>query len=105
MKIMQRAILKIVPGKTDEAIELLKKEDEFRKKVGAKPWRAYRCIAGRNAEDMNTFYFDTDWDSLEEFEKFVEKFVSIPEMTSLTERWKPIVASHEMEFYTIIENL
>lgn len=105
MKIMQRAILKIVPGKSAEAIELLKKEEEFRNKVGAKPWKAYRCIAGRDAEDMNTFYFDTEWDSMAEFEQFVEKFISMPEMKALTKKWEPIVASHQMEFYTIIESL
>ena len=78
---MQRAILKIVPGKTDVALDLLRKEEKFRERVGAKPWSAYRCIAGRDAEDMNTFYFDTDWDSLDDFEKFLEKFISDPEMT------------------------
>jgi len=105
MKILQRPILKIVPGKSDVAIKLLKKEEEFRNKVGTKPWKAYRCIAGRDAEDMNTFYFDTEWDSLAEFGQFVEKFGSMEEMTSLTEKLKPIVASHEMEIYTVIENL
>lgn len=105
MKIMQRAILKVVPGKTAEAIELLKKEVAFRERVGAKPWRVYRCIAGRDGEDMNTFYFDTDWDSLADFEKFLHKFISDPEMKSLTAKWIPIVDSHEMEFYTVIEDL
>lgn len=103
MKIMQRAILKVVPGKMDQALELLEKEEAFRKKVGVSPWRKYRCIAGRDAEDMNTFYFDSDWESLAEFEKFLHKFGSDPEMTSLTEKWKPIVESHEMEFYTVLE--
>jgi len=105
MKIMQRAILKVVPGKSGEAIELLKKEEAFRERVGAKPWRMYRCIAGRNGEDMNTFYFDTDWDSLADFEEFLQKFISEPEMKALTSKWVPIVASHEMEFYTVIEEL
>lgn len=105
MKIMQRAILKVVPGKSREAIELLKKEEAFRERVGVKPWRMYRCFAGRDGEDMNTFYLDTDWDSLADFEDFFKKFISEPEMQALTAKWEPIVASHEMEFYTIIENL
>jgi len=103
MKIMQRAILKIVPGKSGEALELLKKEEAFAKRVGAKPSRMYRCIAGRDGEDMNTFYFDTDWDSLADFEEFLQKFISEPEMKALTAKWEPIVTSHEMEFYTVIE--
>ena len=50
-------------------------------------------------------YFDTDWDSLADFEEFLKKFISEPEMMALTEKWEPIVASHEMEFYTVIEKL
>lgn len=101
MEIMQRSILKVIPGKQAEAIGLLKQEDVIRTRLGAPPWRSYRCISGKAGEDINTFIFDTDWESLASFEIFFEKLISDPEMKALSIKWGPLIESHEIELYTL----
>ena len=98
MRIVQRGIMKIVPGKMEEAMQLVEKHTAVAGRLGAPPWRAYRCLSGRG-EFFHTIVGEAEWDSFAALEAFFEKMMADPEMQELMSKWETILESHELEFY------
>ena len=94
MKVLQREIMKVLPGKMAEALILVEKHSSVARRLGASPWRVYRYIA-----NMHTIVLETDWDSLAAMDAFFEKGFTDSEMQALVAKWEGILESDVLEFY------
>jgi hypothetical protein len=100
MKVVQRGIMKILPGKMSEAQALMEKHMAITTRLGMDPsrMRSYRYMTG--GEIMHTMIFEYDWDSLLEFAEFFEKNMQDREMQELMMKWPSVVEHHSMEILT-----
>jgi len=101
MKVIQRGIMKVVPGKMAEAMELMGKHTAVAARLGCPPMRSYRCLSG-GGEFFHTIIGEAEWDSLAAMEAFFEKMMADAEMQELMAKWETILESHAIEFYTPI---
>ena len=99
MKVMQRGIKKIIPGKMAEAMELNEKYMAIVNRLGmpTTAMRMYRPFIG--GEYMHTLVFEVEWDSLVTMAAFFEKITADPEMQALMPKWETLLESHEVELY------
>lgn len=103
MKVMQRGIMKILPGKMPEAMELLEKYmtvvsrlvEMPREKL---PMKTYRPFIG-GGDFMHTIIFEVEWDSFTAFTAFFEKAMADPEIQAFMPKWEAVEESHEVELY------
>ena len=103
MKVMQRGIMKILPGKMTEAMELNKKHMEISRRYGfSTTMRTYRPFVG-GGDAMHTVVFEVEWDSLEELAAFFTKVMADPEMLAIMPKWEAILENHEVEIYSSME--
>ena len=105
MKVMQRGIMRVLPGKMAEAMELLEKHMAIvsKKEYGPFPaMRSYRPFVG-GGDTMHTIVFEVEWDSLTEMAAFFEKVMADPEMQALMPKWEAVEESHKVELYMPIE--
>ena len=101
MKVVQRGIMNVLPGKMAEAMELLEKHMAIvsrlvgipREKL---PMRTYRPFLG-GGDSLHTVIFEVEWDSLAAMAAFFEKVMADPEMQALTPKWEAVEKSHEVE--------
>jgi hypothetical protein len=98
MRVVQRGIMKIVPGKMEEAMQLMGKHYDAAARLGSPPSRMYRCLSGRG-EFFHTIIGEAEWDSFASLEAFFDKMMTDPEMQELMSKWETILESHELEFY------
>ena len=102
MKVMQRGIMKMLPGKMKEAMELNEEYMAMLKRLGmsAAGMRTYRPWFG--GEYMHTIVFEIEWESLSTMATFFEKVMAEPEMQTLMPRWEALIESHEVELYMVM---
>lgn len=99
MKVMVREVMKVVPGKMREAMELMQEHMAAATRLGMPPrGRGYRCISGRG-DFLHTVVSEIEWDSFAAMEAFHEKMMADPEVQGLMAKWETILESHELEFY------
>ena len=97
MKIIQRGIMKIVPGKMSEAMELMEKHTAASVRLGCPPMRSYRPLIG--GEFFHTIVGEAEWESFAAMEAYFEKMMSDPETQAIMAKWESLLDSHEIEFY------
>lgn len=106
MKVMQRVIMKFLPGKTADGMKLWgemlatikKKEKEYGIFPPVKmytPW-----LGGGNA--LHTVIIEGEWDSFTQMAAFFEKTMADPEMMKTMPQWETIEESHEVELYMVM---
>lgn len=103
MKVMQRGIMRIMPGKMAEAMELLEKYmavvsrlvEMPREKL---PMKTYRPFIG-GGDSLHTIIFEVEWDSFGEMAAFFEKAMADPEIQATMPKWEAVEESHEVELY------
>ena len=106
MKVMQRGIMKILPGKMAEAMELLEKYmttvsrlmEMPREKL---PMRTYRPFLG-GGDSLHTIIFEVEWDSFAAMAGFFEKAMADPEIQTFMPKWEAVEQSHEVEVYMLM---
>ncbi len=100
MKVIQRGIMKIVPGKMAEAMELNEKYFATLRRLGVSftTIRGYRPFLG--SEYMHTLIFEVEWDSMATMEAFFDKVMADPEVQALMPKWDEVEDSHVVELYT-----
>lgn len=100
MKVVQRGIMKILPGMMEEAMKLMEKHTAVTTRLGMIPskMRSYRYLTGGDV--MHTMIFEYHWDSLVEFAEFFEKNMQDSEMRELMMKWPSVVEHHSMEILT-----
>ena len=98
MKVMVRTIMKAIPGKMAELMELEKKHMAIASRVLGMSGRCYRPLSG-GGDAMNTIISEGEFDSLAAFEAHPEKMGADPEMQALMPKYDGVIASMEVEFY------
>jgi hypothetical protein len=99
MKVMVRSIMKAVPGKMAEAMELEQKHMAIASRVlGISP-KCYRPLSG-GGDVMNTIVSECEMDSLAAFEAHPERMMADPEAQALFPKLEAVIESMEVEFYT-----
>ncbi len=101
MKVMARTIMKAVPGKMGELVELEKEHMVIGNRVLGISGRCYRRISGAG-DTMNTIVIEGEFDSFAAFEAHPQKMGADPEMQALLPKYGGIMDSVEVEFYTPI---
>jgi len=102
MKLLQRGIMKVLPGKMAEAMELNKQHMAICSRYGMKPFKMYRPWVG-GGDAMHTVVFEIEWDSLAEIAAFMEKAMADPEMGKLMPKWETVIEDHRVELYMVME--
>ena len=103
MKVMQRGIMKIAPGKMAEAMALNQKYMAIISRLGMPTtgMRMYRPFTG-GGDAMHTVVFEVEWDSLTELAAFMEKVMADPEVQAQMPQWETLTESHEVELYVVM---
>jgi len=106
MKVMQRGIMKVLPGKMAEAMELLGKYMAVVSRlVGVPreklPMKTYRPFIG-GGDSLHTIIFEVEWDSFGEMAAFFEKAMADPEIQAFMPKWEAVEESHEVEVYMLM---
>ncbi len=101
MKIMVREIMKVLPGKMAEALEVEKREKAVWNRSGVNiPVKKYLPFA-RQGDRMHTLVYQTEFDSLAAIEALSKKVGAAPEMPEVAAKWDEILESRIVEFYTV----
>ena len=98
MKVLVRTIMKAVPGKIGEAVELEKKHMAIANRVLGISGKCYRPLSG-GGDTMNTIVVEGEFDSLAAFEAHPQKMGADPEMQALMPKFEKLIESMEVEFY------
>jgi hypothetical protein len=101
MKVMERSIARIFPGKMAEAMKLLEEQMAIAKRYGMPPWRTYRPMIG-GGDSRHTIVFEIEWDSLTAMVTFYEKAMADPEVQKQDREWEAVGESHEVELYMVM---
>ena len=98
METIVRNIIKILPGKMAEGLELVKKWMAISSRVLGKPLRCYRPLSG-GGDTTRTIIWEIELNSLAEFETHPEKIGADPEMQTLFPKLNAVIDSIDVEFY------
>jgi hypothetical protein len=100
MKVMQRGIMKILPGKMAEAMALNEKYMAIVSRLGMPltAMRMYHPFIG-GPEYMHTIVFEVEWDDFGTMAAFFEKAMADPEVQAMMPKWDATLESHEVELY------
>jgi hypothetical protein len=97
VKVIWRTIVKVVPGKMAEYMEVEKKSKAIASRFGMPPWKCYRPMSG---DSMHTIIYEMEWDSLAALEASFEKMFADSERQELMAKSGAVIVSHENELYT-----
>ena len=102
MKVVQREIMKILPGKMVEAMELLGKHMAISMRLGPPNTivRSYRPFFTEEA--VHTLAVEIEWESMAAMEDFFKKAMADPELQALMPKWDEIEESHKNELYMLM---
>jgi hypothetical protein len=100
MKVINRTIFRVLPGKMAEAMELDKKELGIWSSLvkTLPPITHYRPLTGGD-DSLRTVIAYQEWDSLAAWEAAAEKAMASPEMRALGEQWANVLDDYRVEFY------
>ena len=103
MKVMQRGIMRILPGKMAETMELLDKYMAIVSRLAQiprdkLPMKAYIPFVG-GGDSLHTIIFEVEWDSFSAMAAFFEKAMADPEIQASMPKWEAVEQSHEVELY------
>lgn len=98
MKVTVRNIMKVLPGKMDEAIKLEKQHMAIAKRVLGISARSYRPLSG-GGDTTRTLIHEAEFDSLAAFEAHPMKMGADPEMQEIVPKLEAIIDSVEVEIY------
>ena len=106
MKVVQRGIMNILPGKMAEAMTLLDKHMAIVSRLlkipqEKFPMRTYRPFLG-GGDSLHTVIIEVEWNSLTAMSDFFEKVMIDKEMQGLTLNWGEIEASHQVEILMLM---
>jgi hypothetical protein len=101
LKVIQRGSMKVTPGKMEEMMGLMKEWTAMVTSMGMDPkkMRSYRRLTG-SGDIMNTLVFEYEWNSFAEMATFFEKAYATPEFQKNMQKWSTVLDTHEVEFYT-----
>ena len=101
MKLIERDVWKILPGKMAEALELEKKELAVLNRLGVDiPVKHYRPMTG-TLDQKHTIVAESELGSFASIAALGEKIGADPEMQAVQAKWEEISESHVLELYMV----
>ena len=101
MKLIERDVWKILPGKMAEALELEKKELAVLNRLGVDiPVKHYRPFTG-TMDCMHTIVAESDLGSFASVVALMGKLGADPEMQAVQAKWEEISESQVLELYMV----
>jgi len=103
VKVMQRGIMRILPGKMAEAMKLLEEYMTIVGRLGVdiSAMRKYTPFFG-GGDYMHTIVFEVEWDSFSEMAAFFERAMANPDIQAQMPKWEAVEESHEVELYMVM---
>jgi hypothetical protein len=98
MNVMVRTIMRAVPDKTAELVELEKKHMAIANRVLGISGKLYRPLSG-GGDTMNTVVVEGEFDSLAAFEAHPQKMGADAEMQALMPKYEGVIEGMEVELY------
>jgi hypothetical protein len=101
MKVVQREIMKILPGKMAETMQLLGKHMAIATRLAPPNTivRSYRPFFTEEA--VHTLALEVEWESMAAMEEFFKKAMADPELQALMPKWDEVEESHKNELYML----
>jgi len=101
MKLIERDVMRVLPGKMAEAMELSRKETTVYGSLGINsPLKRYIPFTG-SVDRLHTIITDTDLGSFASIEATMKKVQASPEMKEILAKWEAICVSHIHELYMV----
>ena len=97
MKVIHRGVMKVVPGRLADAMDLLQQMMA----VSGRTWRCYKPLIG-GGDVVHTIICETEYEDFAEVAATFEQGPDSPEMREIQAKWEAIVEHHEAEWYTPI---
>ena len=97
MKIMERHIGNVRPGKWAELEQIEKKYDAVERQWGFPPKRRYRALYGSHSRDVHIV--ERGWDGMAVMEAALEKAVASSEWQALGQELHSVLESLQIELY------
>ena len=104
MKVMVRSIMRFLPGKMAEGMELEEKHMAIASRVLGISAKCYRPVSG-GGDSMRTIICESEFDSLAAFEAHPKKMGADPEMQKLMPKFESVIDSIEVEIYTPVPTM
>lgn len=98
MKVVERLIQTIYPGKNAELDDIDKRYDAIESKLGFPPKKRLWCISGPYT--FNTLIIEREWESMAAMEATYEKSFANKDIQALGQEGQTIVQDSRMELYT-----
>jgi hypothetical protein len=98
MEITVRNIIKILPGKMEEGMELIQKWMAVASRVSGTPSRCYRPFIG-GGDTTRTIIWEMELDSFAAFEALPAKIGADPEMQVLFPKLNAVIDGIDVEVY------
>lgn len=98
MKVVERMVQEIYPGKNEALEDLDKRYDAIESKLGFPAKKRYWCISG--PYQTGTLIVEREWESFAALEESYEKAFANEELTALGEEGASIVKNSRIELYT-----
>jgi hypothetical protein len=104
MKIIQRGIMKVVPGKMSETMKLMEEWKAAMNRLGAPigSMKVYRRLSGGD-DVMQTIIFEGEWDSFTTMATFFDKAFTDKKYQAHMAKWNTLIESHQLEILTPIQ--
>jgi hypothetical protein len=103
---MLRVIMRILPGKMQEAMQLFKELTELMEKKGIPfpAMRRYTPFMG-GGDALHEIIMEADLDSLYAVAEFYEKSYADPEIMGQMTKWDNVEESHRLELYAVMPEM
>lgn len=98
MKVLERMVQEIYPGKNEALEDLDKRYDAVESSLGFPPKKRYWCISGPH--QTGTLIVEREWESFAAFEAAYEKAFANEEHVALGDESMSIVKNNRIELYT-----
>ena len=100
MKVLQRKVLKVLPGRMPDVMEIARQQIELaHRECGASGGWSYMPVSAE-AADLRTVIIEIEWGSVEMHEESYVTLNRDPEMLALDQRLQRLVESSRGELYT-----
>ena len=101
MKIMERHIGKVRPGKWAELEQIEQRYDAIEKPWGFPPKRRYRALYGSYSREF--YITEREWDGLAAMEAAVGRGIATPEWLAIGQDLNSVLDSLQIEIYQVLE--
>ncbi len=101
MRVLERLIQQVAEGQDQALLEMDRKHRVAQEPYGFPAGKRYRAVAG--PDDVNTFVWESEWESLAAMEAAYERWLAEPQAQALGAELGKFVSSARWEFWEVLE--